>query len=62
MNSGVVLHGSEDVRRAGNQIDSAAESMRRTQGFQAEELQRHRIFMDEWLERFEKIMEGRESE
>ena len=48
-----ILIGADDVLRAGHEISAAADSMRLTQGFQAEELQRHRVFMDEWLERFE---------
>lgn len=48
-----VLIGAQDVVRAGHTISAAAESMRQTHNWQTEEAQRHRIFMDEWLERFE---------
>ena len=48
-----ILIGADNVLLAGREIAAAADSMRLTQGFQAEELQRHRVFMDEWLERFE---------
>lgn len=54
----IVLIGADDVRRAGNTISSAAELMSRTQGYEAEELQRHRIFMDEWLQRFENALQS----
>lgn len=53
----IVLIGAEDVRRAGVQIANAAQEARQIQGWQAEEMQRHRTFMDEWLDRFEAVLE-----
>lgn len=53
----ILLIGADEVRSAGNTIANAADSMRQTQNWQTEEMQRHRIFLDEWLARFEAVLE-----
>ena len=50
------LIGAEQVQTAGYSIGDAAEEMNRAANTISEALWQHRIFMDEWLERFERIM------
>jgi hypothetical protein len=52
----VYLAGSEDVRAASRNIASAAETMQRAASQIDEALARHQMRMDEWLDRFERIM------
>jgi len=47
---------AENVQGAGCAMRDAAESMRRSVGELEESLQRQRMFMDEWLARFEQIL------
>ena len=54
----IVLIGADDVRRAGSQISSAAESMSRSVGTVDDALHRQRLFLDDWLYRFECILEN----
>lgn len=58
----VVLLGAEAVQSAGNQMASAAQEMNRAAASIEESLDRHRRFLDDWLERIEsmaKRAEGR---
>jgi hypothetical protein len=49
----VTLLGSEQVLNAGYAMKSAASDMDRAAGNLEDSLRRHRMFMDDWLERFE---------
>ena len=53
----ITLLGAEDVRSAGSSIRTAAEEMRRAAGSIEDSLERHRIFLDDWLFRLESIIE-----
>lgn len=50
------LIGAEDVQRAGHHISVAAEQMGRAAGNIDESLERHRRFLDDWLQRFEQVL------
>lgn len=54
--NGVALHGAEQVGNAARRIESAAEDMNRAVGNLDDVLQRHRLFMEDWLQRFEQIL------
>jgi len=56
MSDFIHLMGAEDVSRAGSAMRQAAEEMRSTASMIEDSLQRHRIFLDEWLFRFEEAM------
>jgi hypothetical protein len=63
MSESIHLNGSEDVARAGSTIQSAALGMQRAGGEIDEavhqfgrNLEDLKIFMDDWLGRFEKIL------
>ncbi len=53
------LHGAEDVRSAGNTMCHAAEDMRRAANTIAEAMDRQRMFLDDWLMRFETMLRDR---
>lgn len=53
MNEYITLVGAEDVQRAGAALRSAAETMQRAASSIEDSLHRHRLFLDDWLERFE---------
>ena len=53
MSEYVHLVGAEDVRHAGSQMASAATEMQRAASAIELALERQRLFMDEWLVRFE---------
>lgn len=53
MSEHIVLLGAEEVSRAAYTIRDAAEQMSRVSGWNEENAQRQRVFMDEWLQRFE---------
>lgn len=57
MMESVYLQGSEDVRRASATIASAASEMQRAAGSIEDALFRHRQFLDEWIGRFEAVVE-----
>jgi len=52
------LMGAEDVRAAGSSIRSAASEIQRAASQIDESLNRHRIFMDDWLLRLEDIFQN----
>ena len=54
----VTLMGAEQVRDAGRNISSAAESIRASVGYLAEELRVQREFMERWLETLERVLDG----
>lgn len=53
----VHLIGAEDVRSAGNTISGAADEMKRAAGNIDYALQQHQRFMDDWLQRFEAVVD-----
>lgn len=57
MSEYIHLIGAEDVRSAGHQIASAAADMNRAANNFESVFERHQRFMDDWLQRFESIME-----
>ncbi len=52
----IYLNGSEDVRRASNNIQSSAEIMQTASNNISNSLYEHQRFMTEWLDRFENIL------
>lgn len=52
----ITLMGAEDVARAGHNIAAAAETMSRAASSMDDALQRHRMGMEELLNRFEQIL------
>lgn len=52
----VTLLGADDVRSAGYTMQSAAEEMKRAAATIDYALERHHRFMDDWLSRFEQIL------
>lgn len=53
----IVLMGAEEVSSAGNRISSAADTMLQAAGSIDDALYRHRMFLDDWLQRFERALE-----
>lgn len=49
----VLLIGAEDVRAASNNIASAAHDIRQAAATMDESFRQQRVFMDEWIGRFE---------
>lgn len=52
----IILIGAEDVRSAGNTMRSAAEDMRSAASTIDGAMDRQRLFLDDWLLRFETIL------
>ena len=52
----VYLIGAGDIRRAGSLVSSAADTMQRAASIFDETMMQHRQYMDEWLNRFENIL------
>lgn len=50
------LIGAEDVQRAGRNIGDAAQTMRLCAAEIESSLERQRMFMDDWLRRFEYVV------
>ena len=59
MSEYVTLVGAEQVQSAASAIRNAAEEMQRAASTIDSALQQHRIFMDEWLSRFECALQER---
>lgn len=57
MSEYVHLLGAEDVKRAGHEMRQAAEQMQRATSEMAELLRMNQRWMDEWLERFQAVLE-----
>ena len=55
----VTLLGAESVQSAGYTMRDAALNMSRAAGAFDDVLRRHQLFMDDWLNRFEAIMEAK---
>ena len=55
----VTLMGANAVKSAGNKIATSAHEMIITASYINESLLQHRIFMDDWLCRFEEILKNR---
>ena len=56
----VTLVGAEAVQRAANTMLSAAETMNRASENLDDALHRHRLFMDDWLQRLEAVIGAKE--
>lgn len=54
----IYLQGSENVYRAGDKISEAANQINQSVSWMEESFQNHRQFLDEWLGRFEQILEN----
>lgn len=52
----ITLLGSEQVQSAAHQMRSAADQMQRAASQIDDSLHRHRMFLDDWLQRFEAII------
>jgi hypothetical protein len=55
----ILLIGAEDVRSAANTMCSAAEDMQRAASNISHALEMHHRFMDEWLQRFQAVVESK---
>jgi hypothetical protein len=53
----ITLLGAEDVQRAGHTMSSAAQDMKMAASSLDDTLHRQRLFLDDWLMRFENIIE-----
>ena len=53
----VTLLGAEDVRRAGAEMQRAANDMRNAAGDMQQAVQRQQQVMDDWLARFESVVD-----
>lgn len=49
----ITLMGAEQVQSAGRHMQSAADQMSRAAGSFDDTFSRHRLFMEEWMARFE---------
>ena len=58
----VTLLGAEDVRAGGAAMRSAADQMIQVASVIEDSLQRHRMFLDDWLMRYETLLRGEEEE
>ena len=56
MSEFITLVGAEDVSRAGSSIRTAAITMQGVAGQIEESLNRHRMFLDDWIFRFEEAI------
>lgn len=52
----ITLLGAEEVSRASGGMQSAAAEMKSAAGYFDDVMRQHRIFMEDWLARFEGIM------
>ena len=52
----ITLMGSEDVSRAGYVMRDAAQEMHKAASIISEALHSQRLFMDDWMQRFEAAM------
>lgn len=59
MSAYVTLVGAEDVRSAANTMQSAANTMGSAASSIAFALEQHQRFMDDWLQRFDGLMQDR---
>jgi aromatic ring-opening dioxygenase catalytic subunit (LigB family) len=53
------LIGAEDVRSAGHTMSSAAQEMQRAAGNISHALEMHQRFLDDWLLRFQSIVDDK---
>lgn len=56
----IYLQGSEDVKRAGYNIQSASEQIQSSANTISNALYEHKQFMEEWLNRLENILKNYE--
>ena len=59
MSEYVTLLGAEQVQSAANSMRNAAEEMHRAANTIDAALQQHRMFMEEWISRFERALQER---
>lgn len=57
MSDRMYLEGSDDVRRASNNVITAADKMSQAAATMDAVLDRHHRFLDDWLQRFEAALE-----
>lgn len=57
----VILIGAEDVSRAGYVIRDAAQTMSGAASTMSESLERHQRFMEDWLDRYIKLIEAEQT-
>jgi len=60
MEKHITLMGTEQIQNAANIMRSAAEQMGRAGSNMHDTLERHQRWMDDWLSRFQAILEARE--
>ena len=60
MSTSVVLLGAEQVSSAASSMRDAARSVQQAAGTMEDSLHRHRLWMDDWLYRFEHAAEERD--
>ncbi len=58
MSEFITLLGAEDVRSAGSSMREAASEMQRAAASIEDSLQRHRLFLDDWLFRLEEVFKS----
>lgn len=56
MSDRMYLEGSDDVRRASNNMIAAADKMSQAAATMDATLDRHHRFLDDWLQRFEAVL------
>jgi len=54
----VTLMGTEEVSKAASRMVSAAEEYKRAIAQQSDDFFRHQRFLDEWLARFEQVLDN----
>lgn len=52
----ITLIGAEDVRAAGRNVQGAAQEMKAAASYIEDSLERHRRFLDDWLQRLEIVL------
>lgn len=57
-----VLIGAEKVEHAGYSIRNAATGMRNAASWMTEAFQQHQRFLDDWLARFEAVLEDKQKD
>jgi hypothetical protein len=58
----ITLLGAEEVSRAANRMQSAADTMQQAASNLDSALERHRLFMDDWLARLDGTLQDRTSD
>ncbi len=58
MSNYVTLLGTEDVSKAGHNMERAAADMNRAASSMEDSLHRQRLFMEQWLQDLERVLSG----